>query len=240
MQFLVFQHLDVEHPGIFREFLAEDNISLTTIELDQGEDIPPLEQFDALWVMGGPMDVWQEQEYPWLEAEKSAIREAVVDLNLPYLGVCLGHQLLASALGGEVKIGAESEVGIMPVHLTDTGKSNAFFEHMPATLQTLQWHGAEVIRAPAAANILASSERCPIQSMSIADKALSIQFHVEITASTVPDWNRIEAYRMSLEKELGAEAALELEQSVQRQLEGFNRDAHVIYENWMKTTGLSC
>ena len=239
MQFLVFQHLDVEHPGIFREFLAEDNIAVTTIELDQGEDIPPLEEFDALWVMGGPMDVWQEQEYPWLRAEKSAIRKAVIDLKLPYLGICLGHQLLASALGGEVKMGSESEVGIMPVKLTEAGQSNPFFENMPATLQTLQWHGAEVIRAPAAANILASSERCSIQSMSIAHIALSIQFHVEITASTVSDWNQIDAYRHALEKELGNEAAFELEQSVQRQLNEFNQDARVIYKNWIKTTGLS-
>ena len=99
---LVFQHIDVEHPGIFRRFLAEEGVPWTAVELDRGEPIPDMTDFDALWVMGGPMDVWQEAENPWLRAEKAAIREAVLGRRMPFLGICLGHQLLADALGGEV------------------------------------------------------------------------------------------------------------------------------------------
>ena len=99
---LVFQHVAVEHPGIFRQFLADDGHSYQAVELDEGESIPALEGFDALWVMGGPMDVWDEAEYPWLVAEKAAIREAVITRRMPYLGFCLGHQLLGEALGGQV------------------------------------------------------------------------------------------------------------------------------------------
>ena len=98
MRILVFQHLDIEHPGIFLEFLKEDGVRWDTVELDEGEPIPPLNGYDALWVMGGPMDVWEEDLHPWLRMEKQAIREAVLERRMPYLGICLGHQLLADAL----------------------------------------------------------------------------------------------------------------------------------------------
>ena len=84
---LVFQHLEVEHPGVFRDFLAADGIPWDVIELDAGAAIPDLERYAGLWVMGGPMDVWQVSEYPWLALELAAIRRAVVELRMPFLGI---------------------------------------------------------------------------------------------------------------------------------------------------------
>ena len=100
MKLLVFQHIECEHPGIFRGLLDGAGIQWDAVELDVGEKIPAFESYDALWVMGGPMDVWDEDECPWLVPEKAAIRHWVCDLKKPYLGFCLGHQLLADALGG--------------------------------------------------------------------------------------------------------------------------------------------
>ena len=74
---IVFQHVSVEHPGIFRNFFDDDGIRLHTVELDKGEKIPELKEFDALWVMGGPMDVWEEDKYPWLVKEVALIRTAI-------------------------------------------------------------------------------------------------------------------------------------------------------------------
>ncbi len=88
---LVFQHIALEHPGIFRDFMAEDGIEWDAVELDEGEAIPDLGDYAALWVMGGPMDVWEEDAHPWFKAEKAAIREAVTERGLPYFGFCLGH-----------------------------------------------------------------------------------------------------------------------------------------------------
>ena len=79
MKLVVFQHADVEHPGVLSEFLREDGVDVTAVELDEGEPIPDLEPFDVMLVMGGPQDVWQEDQYPWLVQEKQAIR----DLLLP-------------------------------------------------------------------------------------------------------------------------------------------------------------
>ncbi|MFQ5934860.1 MAG: type 1 glutamine amidotransferase, partial [Acidiferrobacterales bacterium] len=77
MRLLVFQHIAVEHPGVFRDFLHADGIEWDVVELDNGDAIPALDRYDALWVMGGPMDVWEEDKYSWLASEKAAIREAV-------------------------------------------------------------------------------------------------------------------------------------------------------------------
>lgn len=228
---LVFQHLPIEHPGIFRDFVQRDGIQLHTVELDAGDAIPELDQFDALWVMGGPMDVWQEEQYPWLRDEKQAIRTAVNELGLPYLGICLGHQLLASALGVEVGPGV-SEVGVMPVELTAVGQSSPFFVDLPDRLETLQWHSAEVKEVPERCVALARSDACAIQALARGNQVLTMQYHQEILASTVGDWSEIPAYRQALESSLGKGAVDSLAQDVCAVLSGFNHTAAVIYRNW--------
>ncbi len=102
IRILIFQHLACEHPGTFRDLMRDDDVVTHTVELDDGEPIPCLDGFDALMVMGGPMDVWQTAIHPWLDAEITAIRDWVAARRRPFLGFCLGHQLLAEALGGTV------------------------------------------------------------------------------------------------------------------------------------------
>src|ERR1700738_4280966 len=113
MKILVFQHVSVEHPGVFREFWAQAGHTYDTVELDTGDGIPTLSTYDLIVVMGGPMDVWQAEAHPWLVAEKAAIRTWVKELQRPYLGICLGHQLLADALGGTVSLMSAPEVGLI-------------------------------------------------------------------------------------------------------------------------------
>ena len=90
MHILVLQHAQVEHPGIFRGFLTEDGHTWDAVHLDQGETLPTLDGYDALWVMGGPMDVWQEPEYPWLAEEKAFVRKAVEEKGLPFWACAWG------------------------------------------------------------------------------------------------------------------------------------------------------
>lgn len=233
---LVFQHLDVEHPGVFRDFLAADGIAWDVIELDTGDAIPDLDRYAGLWVMGGPMDVWELDEHPWLIDELAVIRYAVVELRMPFLGICLGHQLLAAALGGTVGPGT-AEVGVMPVELTAAGSDSPYFAGLPQTLTTLQWHGAEVSAPPPLASILARSEACAVQALAIADHAVSAQFHVEATAATVAEWGAVPAYAQALDAALGAGALPRFEADVAGNLAQFNRNAKRFYENWMRVSG---
>lgn len=234
-RFLVLQHVAVEHPGIFRDFMQADGVRWDTIELDAGATIPALDGYDALIVMGGPMDTWEEDLHPWLVAEKAAIYTAVATLDKPYLGVCLGHQLLAAALGGAVGKAASSEVGVMPVKLTPDGRAHPFLAGVAPAFDCLQWHGAEVALAPATATVLASSAACRIQAMAIGTRAFSFQFHVEVGATTVDEWYAIPAYRDGLHRVLGVDGAARFRADATVHLADFNALARRLYDNWRQT-----
>jgi GMP synthase-like glutamine amidotransferase len=234
MRLLVFQHIECEHPGILRKFLEEDNVQWDAVELDHGEPVPDLEGYDALWVMGGPMDVWDVEENPWLVPEKQAIRRWVKELNKPYLGICLGHQLLADALGGTCGPQNPPEIGVLDVNLNDAGKADPIFANMPATQKCLQWHSVCVAQPPENTTILASSDVCRIQAMRVGTNAWSMQYHVEIETDTVTNWGEVPAYRSALENTLGADGLSTMKSDSDSHMTEFLDSAETLYRNFMR------
>ena len=232
MKILVLQHVAVEHPGIFRSLLKADGLSWHTVELDEGQSIPDVTNYDLMIVMGGPQDVWQEDEFPWLRDEKSAIREFVVGLKRPFLGICLGHHLLAEAIGGKVGKSARPEVGVSVVSKTAAGHGDPLLRPLSDPLMVLQWHGAEVQELPSGTDVLATSEACAVQAFRYGRHAYGLQFHVEITDETVADWAAIPVYASALDRALGSGAVGRLKEQVDDLLPGFNRDAAAIYRNF--------
>jgi GMP synthase-like glutamine amidotransferase len=187
LQLVALEHMPGGHPGLFLDLMRADGIACREVRLDRCEAIPDLAAYDGLIVMGGPMDVWQEAEHPWLRAEKEAIREAVLGRDMALLGICLGHQLLANALGGKVRPMAEPEIGPFEVEL-DGAAGRSLLAGLAARAQVLQWHAAEVERPPDGARILARSPGCAVQAMQVGEHALGLQFHAEVTESLLYEW----------------------------------------------------
>lgn len=231
MRILVFQHVPVEHPGAFCRLWRENGDEWCTVELDAGQVIPNLDNFDLLVAMGGPMDVWQEDRHPWLGPEKAAIRHWVKDLGRPFLGVCLGHQLLAAALGGVVRLMDKPEIGLGEVALTEAGRQDPLFAGFAAPVETFRWHGAEISQLPDGAEVLAMNSACSVQAFRYGPHAYGLQYHVEITDLTVTEWSNIPEYRAGLERILGPGATTRLSELVARRLPSFSASARRLNDN---------
>lgn len=230
---LVFQHMDHDTVGRFADYFAEDGYLPQAVRLWEGQPIPSLKEFDFLFVLGGAQDVWQTDEYPWLVAEKEAIREWVLNLARPYIGICLGHQLLADSLGGKVGPSETSEVGVHRVRFSDGPDSHHFAHGLTGEHWVMQWHHAEVKEAPLQARVLASSPRANVQAIAIDRHALGLQFHAEFTPQTIASWESQPSYLAALERSLGQDGYARLVREALPLMPAMGAMTRRIYDNFM-------
>ena len=206
MKAIVLQHIKIEDPGYIKDLMLADGWNLTTIELDEGDKIPKnLNEFDAMLCMGGPMDTWMEKEFPWLVEERLRIKEFVLDMEKPFLGFCLGCQLLGEVVGGQVVKSSVPEIGILDISFTEDKKQDRLFSSFPDKIKAMQWHSYEVKNIEKNKNVtlLASSSSTKYQIFKYKKHAYGIQFHIEVKNNTVADWGCVPEYKSALEKQLG-------------------------------------
>ncbi len=170
-----FQHVPFEGLGSIEPWLLARGHTITRTGFFAGEPIPDPASVDMLVVMGGPMSVNDETDHPWLKAEKAFVRD-IIATGKPVLGICLGAQLIASALGARVYPNREREIGWLPI----AGVSGDEGFRLPPQSQVFQWHG-ETFDLPPGARLLATSPACTNQAFQLGERVIGLQFHLETT-----------------------------------------------------------
>ena len=237
MRILVLQHIKIEDPGFIKDLMIKDGVELITIELDESEKIPTdLSKFDAMFCMGGPMDTWMEKEHPWLIDEKKAIKEFVVDLKKPYLGFCLGCQLLGEVVGGKVVKSKNPEIGMLNINFSQNKNNDPLFSKFPEKITSLQWHSYETqgLEDNKDVTLLASSPETKYQIFKYQNHAYGIQFHIEVKDTTVGEWGCVLEYKSALEKQLGEGALEKFDKEAKANMSSMNEYSKILYENFKK------
>ena len=232
MEILVLQHINIEDPGYIKDLMIKDGANITTVELDEGEKIPSnLNTFDAMLCMGGPMDTWMEKDYPWLIEEKKKIKEFVLELDKPYLGFCLGCQLLGEVVGGKVVKTINPEIGMLDVNFLDEKKKDILFADFPEIITSLQWHSYEVqgLENNNDITLIASSKETKYQIFKYKNNAYGIQFHIEIKDTTVNDWGCVPEYKSALENQLGQGALEKFDKEAKENMKNMNNYSKILY-----------
>jgi GMP synthase (glutamine-hydrolysing) len=227
---LVLQHISCEPPGAYEDVLRDRGIALERVELDEGAPLPDWREFDAIIAMGGPMSAVDDAALPWLSDEKRLIADAVAD-DRPFWGVCLGVQLLAASLGARVYPGPVPEVGILPVTITEAGRSDPVFSALPEEVMALQWHG-DTFDLPPEAVQLAGSPAYPNQAFRVR-RAYGVQFHLEVSAQMAREWADVPEYAESLERVLGPGALERLIAQLEDDAAAMLGQARQLFERWL-------
>ncbi len=189
-------HAKHETIGAVANWSEHHSLSLSSTNLYLGDELPSIDDFDLLLIMGGPMSVNDENKYEWLASEKLFIKEAI-DKGKYILGICLGAQLIANALGAKVKANPYKEIGWFPVKKV-MWSANPIADILPFSFTTFHWHG-ETFDIPEKAKLIFSSEACLNQSFIYGDKTVAFQFHMEVIPEIIQGF--IETGKNELKKD---------------------------------------
>ncbi len=223
------KHIDIEGPETIAPFFESKGFSSKIIELYNGHQFPvQFDDIDAVICLGGPMNVYEEDKYPFLKDENTFIQR-LLDRQIPFLGICLGAQLLAKAAGAKVTRSPVEEIGWRKVKLTDDGMSDPLFKGLGRDLFVYQWHG-DTFAIPQNGKWLVKGADCPRQALKVGCCAYGLQFHIEITDKSIREWS--DEYFASNPELLKTRKSEMLEAyEINRKL--FENEAQIIYNNFL-------
>jgi GMP synthase-like glutamine amidotransferase len=205
---LIVKHAVQEGPGLIGDILRSDEWELEAIELEKGDALPEnLRGVAAVIALGGPMNVYEVEKFPFLDDEERLIRKAIVE-EIPFLGICLGAQLLAKTCGVKVYKSPEKEIGWYKVKTTRGGKQDMLFRNVPERLAVFQWH-EDTFEIPDGSTLLAIGKPCKNQAFKIGSNAYGLQFHIEATPDMVRRWMENESDRNAAQRTLSDMVKLE-------------------------------
>jgi len=186
MNLLFVKHVDIEGPGITEACLRKKDIPYQILNLESNDHFPKLDDLTHIVLLGGPMNVYEEDQYPFLRHEDLFIKEAI-QRGKQVLGICLGAQLIAKALGAKVYKAPVKEIGWYDISLTEEGVKDPLFSPLPRTFPAFQWHG-DTFDIPKAAKLIVTSDPVSNQAFRYGENAYGLQFHLEVTQGMIDDW----------------------------------------------------
>lgn len=186
MKVLILKHVEIEGPGLIEICLRDGKIPYEIFTLHSSISMPKLDGFTHLVILGGPMNVYEEDLYPFLKKEDLFIKEAL-QRGKSILGICLGAQLIAKALGATVFKAPVKEIGWHRVSLTPSGLQNHLFSNLPQSFSVFQWH-EDTFEIPKGACLLATSAPVSHQAFQYGEIAYGLQFHLEVTEEMIHEW----------------------------------------------------
>lgn len=226
---LILKHAEIEGPETIGRFFADKGFEIQVLALYAGDRLPEqVDNLEAVISLGGPMNVYEEDKYPFLKEENVFLAQ-ILALEIPFMGICLGGQLLAKACRARVGRSPQKEIGFSPVLLTAEGKKDPLFQGVKGQWDVFQWH-EDMFEIPRAAALLASSPACPHQAFRCGKRAYGLQFHIEITDKSIQEWSD-ECVRRG-DRTFAARKMTMLE-DYQKKKEQFHRVADKIYENFL-------
>lgn len=215
-------HVPFENVGSIEEWAASNGHALSLTRMYNDEPLPPLDSFDGLIVMGGPMGAYDDHLFPWLSREKIFLQSAIRERKKIF-GVCLGAQLVAAVLGSVVHKNAYKEIGWFPIRKTfDKHKLFPAFASSP-TQTVFHWHG-DTFEIPHSAQRLFESDGCKNQAFLYNDHVLGLQFHLELTT------NGLEGLIQNCQNELIADHYIQVEDQLKSQYQTyFSENKHILF-----------
>ncbi|HJT58314.1 MAG TPA: type 1 glutamine amidotransferase [Ktedonobacteraceae bacterium] len=233
---LALQHCWDDPPGYLGEILQEHDIYCETVKVEEAPVPEDAARYDAIISMGGPQHAAADEEYPYFIPEKALIRQAL-EQDIPFLGVCLGGQLLAHALGAPVRRHTMIELGFFEVQFTREGESDPLFRGLPGFQLVFHWH-MDVFDIPKGGLRLASSENTLNQAFRIGPRAYGLQYHIELTPGMFNTWFQYPDYRQEIINVLGPDAPDLLEQQRVRHYPTYRGHTRIMFENFLRIAEL--
>ena len=186
MRIHCFQHVAFEEPGTIADWAGQNEYAITyTYFFEEDFSFPLLQDIDMLLIMGGYMNVDEEEKFPWLKKEKLFIKQAI-HAGKKVMGICLGSQLISAVLGSRVYPGKEKEIGFFPIRFTDAASEHPLFNHFSKSYTVFHWHG-DTFDLPARALLIASTDTCKHQAYMIGNRILALQVHLEMNKTIIEE-----------------------------------------------------
>lgn len=232
---LMLKHIAIEGGGTIEEYLLSKGDKIDRRELQDGDSIPTKLDYDAIIILGGPMNVYEEDKYPFLKDEDKLIKEAIKK-EMPTLGICLGAQLIAKAGGAKVtknivKQAHQKEIGWYKVNLTDAGKKDSVFKGIGDSFDVFQWHG-DTFGIPEKGTLLATAELCTNQALRVGKNIYGLQFHMEVTEDMIYEW--IDTYDEELESLKGVIDVEKIRKDTKAKISSYKDRALTLCKNFFE------